>query len=526
MEANFTDLQGLLKDSKVYADAGYLDTVNRATFPTRTRSQAVVRAGSTADIRQLLAYCREKGYALYVISTGKNWGFGSRVPNADVEILLDLSDLNRIISYDPKFGTIRCEPGVTFRQVCHFLREQGDRHFLNAIGGHPDSSLIGNALERGDGAGPYAERAAYVCSAEVILADGQTVSLGMGNVRYSKLEDLCGTGPGPDFQPLFFQSNLGVVTKMTFWLCRKPDFFISFQFDLEASHPLGNVLDILKDLYDRRLMDAPVTFWNDYKQLTNSIQYPWSVQPDPPLERSAIRAISNRYRSWYAFGGIYKDHPQMAGLTASALFRSLKGHIARKGFWSVLSSDKMKRLARLRPLLRNTKYSLEALFQKWENNPLLGWVEDRHIRSVYWRKKTPLPAEINPDQQSCGLLWHAFAVPFDGDTVAEVIRELERIIFGRGFEPVIAILLWNNRYVRIFQQLIFDREAAGEDEKALLCHREIFDYLHQSGYSHQRLDILNMGDADKLLKSGDLHERIKKALDPDSILAPGRYFMP
>ena len=52
------------------------------------------------------------------------------------------------------------EPGVTFRQLYGFLQARESKLMLSVTGSTPDSSPVGNALERGAGSGPCADRAA------------------------------------------------------------------------------------------------------------------------------------------------------------------------------------------------------------------------------------------------------------------------------------------------------------------------------------------------------------------------------
>ena len=88
-------------------------------------------------------------------------------------------------------------------------------------------------------------------SKEFITADGEVASTGFGNVKRSRLSDLCKNGVGPNLQELFIQSNIGIVTKITIWLCRKPEYFRTISFSLGEEHSLANVLDRLKVIYGK-----------------------------------------------------------------------------------------------------------------------------------------------------------------------------------------------------------------------------------------------------------------------------------
>ena len=74
------ELDALLTESSVSQDEALLQYVNTATFHTDKTSRLVVRTGSISDVKLLLQYCTERRLQLYVVSCGKNWGFGSMVP--------------------------------------------------------------------------------------------------------------------------------------------------------------------------------------------------------------------------------------------------------------------------------------------------------------------------------------------------------------------------------------------------------------------------------------------------------------
>lgn len=514
------EIAGLLQDSVIVADPVSLFAINTATFPAPAQIRMALRVGSVRDLRAVLARCTQRRWPVHVVSQGKNWGFGSRLPAADVELLLDLSPMDRILGYDARYGTVRVQPGVRFDQLCDYLRAQGGHHFLNVTGGDPGFSVLGNLLERGDGVGPYAERAEFCCAYEVVLPDGSLVDLG-GGPAPGPLSGLLKHGAGPGFDEIFVQSNLGVVTAATLWLAAVPRHFRMFEFSLGPAHRLAPVLEHLRDLYVRRVLAAPVAFWNDYKQVAGAIQYPWGVQPRPPLTRAALRSISNNYSTWKAFGGVYVDHPRLGRLVTEAVYAGLWGKIRPPGWLSVLTSEKMRWLRRAERILAGTRYSPRALLDLWDHMPLLGHTASDRARSVYWRKREPPRLPIDPDDAGCGLLWHAFALPFDGEVIEEVLARVDALMLRHRFEPITSFITLNDRYVRVFVQLIYDRDVAGEDERALACHAELFEMLEAAGHWHARLDVLHMDR----IGSGTaaLQRRLKRALDPAGILSPGRY---
>src|SRR5262249_23872360 len=145
-------------------------------------------------------------------------------------VLLDLSRMNRILDFNEELAYATVEPGVTQRQLFAFLQERKSRLWVDATGSSPDCSLIGNAMERGFGHTPYGEHIANTCGFEVVLPTGEVVETGFSRYPNVHAAPVYRWGLGPSLDGLFAQSNLGVVTRMTFWLMPAPEKFEAFFF--------------------------------------------------------------------------------------------------------------------------------------------------------------------------------------------------------------------------------------------------------------------------------------------------------
>lgn len=69
-------------------------------------------------------------------------------------MIVDLGRMNRIHTVDGELGYAVIEPGVTQRQLAEHLAEQGMPFWCDCTGSGPNSSLIGNIVERGFGHTP------------------------------------------------------------------------------------------------------------------------------------------------------------------------------------------------------------------------------------------------------------------------------------------------------------------------------------------------------------------------------------
>src|SRR5215470_11685439 len=137
--------QNLLGGEHVITDSLALRSAETGTFASRNRIPAILRPGTRQEVQECLRIANRFRTPVYPISSGKNWGYGSRLPASDGCVLLDLGRLNRIVDFNEALGYVTVEPGVTQGQLFTFLRERKSRLWMDATGASPECSLIGNA---------------------------------------------------------------------------------------------------------------------------------------------------------------------------------------------------------------------------------------------------------------------------------------------------------------------------------------------------------------------------------------------
>ncbi|NUR89381.1 MAG: FAD-binding oxidoreductase [Nonomuraea sp.] len=182
----------------------------------RPRSLAGTETPRTLDeVRHLVRQAMISKSRLYPVSTGRNWGMGSALPVTEDNVVVDLSGMNRIRGLDLDAGYAIIEPGVTQAQLADALRDTP--WMLNVTASCADTSVIGNALERGDGC--VRSRVHDVAGIEAVLADGSVVTTG----GLDPTGVYHGRVAGPDLTAAFVQHNLGVVTAMAVALVPRPE---------------------------------------------------------------------------------------------------------------------------------------------------------------------------------------------------------------------------------------------------------------------------------------------------------------
>ena len=377
-----------------------LEAAQTATFDTKTRVGAILRPDRRDQVPEILRIATRHKIPVHPYSSGRNWGFGSRVPPTDA-VLLDLGALNRILDFDETLGWIDVEPGVTFGQVSVFLRNSKSTRFLCVTGAHPHTTLIGNALERGDAIGPYGDRIRYTCRMEVVLPTGESLVTGFGADEGSRVQSLFRHGIGPALDGLFVQSNFGVVTRMTFWLPQRPAVLTVAQFGTQGA--VGGLADAVARLRQERTIDAPVGLWNDYRAASVRSTYPWDAHSgDGVLPKELLSALLGGLSlKWFGVATHYAPTPAFARawearvrevLGPACDFLQFEAHADAEG--DPTGDDATAVLG-----------TASAVIDVASGRP-----REDSTRSCYWRKPT-VPETMHPDLDRCGVLWHACVVP-------------------------------------------------------------------------------------------------------------------
>ena len=317
---------------------------------------------------------------------------------------MDLGRLNRIVDFSEPLAYVTLEPGVTQRQLYDFLQTQQSKLWMDATGSSPDCSLIGNTMERGFGHTPYGDHFAHVCGLEIVLPNGEVVETGFSRFGGAKAAESYRWGVGPSIDGLFSQSNLGIVTRMTIWLMPAPPYFQAFYFRCDRDEDLAGVVEALRPLRLNGTLRSAAHIANDYKVLSSLQQYPWDEtggQTPLPPERMKVFRRRGSFGCWNGSGALYGTRRQVA--EARRLVRkALRGKVAKLLFLD----DRTFRLASrfAKPVSRITGWDLGrslALIRP-TYGLMKGIPTDVPMASTYWRKRTPPPANPDPDRDGCG----------------------------------------------------------------------------------------------------------------------------
>ncbi|HXX71754.1 MAG TPA: FAD-binding oxidoreductase [Candidatus Acidoferrum sp.] len=457
---------------------------------------AAVAPKTVEQVQQALRIASAYKIPLWTISTGKNLGYGGSAPLLSGSVVLDLKRLDRVIEVNDRNHYALVEPGVSYFDLYRHIQDRG----LNVWIDPPDpgwGSLIGNALERGGGYTPLRDHFDAHCGMEIVLANGEIVRTGMGALPQSPTWQQYKYGFGPYLDGIFSQSNLGVVTKMGFWLYPQPEAFFSGTVGVAKRDDLFPLVETFADLMNSGIVQA-----------TTTVVSPLAYVRDPQL--SVLRARGStidveRYAAqksipyWSVSLPFYGPAKVVAAQWeyAKQRFGAISGATFQEGpsYRFPLGADQLAKIV----------------------NPVPFGVPSLQTFSI-------------GGPRSQGHMWFSPIIPMSGDAILEAQNVFDQVYqelgSSNGAPPGFPV--WNF-FARAFVIIYFF--PIEHDIEKNRRNRELFRRLVKTsaerGWGEYRTHTAFMGDVMDAYSFNDhallgLHETMKDALDPNGILSPGK----
>ena len=513
---------GLLGSAGVLCDLAHRCAAERATFQTSQKIPLILRPLDVRQVAEIVRIANRHAVPLYPVSSGKNWGYGSRVPPVTGCALVDLSRMDQIVEFNEQLGYVTVQPGVTQKALIKFLKHQKSKLWMDATGSSPDCSLIGNAMERGFGHTPYGDHFSHVCGLEVVLPTGEIIETGFSGLPAGNTGPVYRWGVGPSLDGLFSQSNFGIVTRMTVWLMPAPEYFQAFFFQCNSRQSLAAVIDALRPLRLNGAIPSAVHIGNHYKVMGGIQQFPHGEPMPLSLERMQFYERHLKISRWSGSGALYGTRLQVKE-QRRLIRQALVGITERVRFLDDRTLRVASRFTRPYRLMTGLDLSRTLELLRPVYGLLKGIPTDKTLGSAYWRKRTPVPADPDPDRDGCGLLWCAPVARMEGAQAERLNALAENVLLAHGFEPMISITLLTERSLACVISITYDRDVPGEDQRAMACYVDLQQQLEREGFYSYRLGLPSMRMQAERGAYTALLARLKQALDPNSILAPGRY---
>ncbi|CAM5794559.1 FAD-binding oxidoreductase [Ottowia pentelensis] len=494
-EAAIRKFQAALGADQVLTSAEHLTPYTKVMMAVDSANHtpsAVVLAKTVEQVQAVVKICNDYKIPVWTISTGRNFGYGSAAPGERGQIVLDLKKMNKILHVDPEMCTALVEPGVTYQQLYDYFEEHKLPFMLSMPAPSAIAGPVGNTMDRGVGYTPYGEHFLMQCGMEVVLANGDVYRTGMGGVKGDKAWQVFKWGFGPTLDGMFTSSNYGICTKMGFWLMPRPPVIKPFSIKFEKETDITEIVDLLRPLRIAMVIPNAMVIAGSLWEAAGSgarrsdyIQTP-GVTPDNVIEQ--IKKDKG-LGAWNVYAALYGS-PEQVEVNWNILTSVVKQH----GKGTIITQEEA---GNTQPF----KYRAE----------LMSGVPNLQEFGLYnWRG-------------GGGSMWFAPVSQARGSECLKQSELAKRILHKWGFDYVGEFIVgWRDMHHVV--DLLFDRTSPEETQRAHSCFAELIDEFEKEGYACYRV---NTAFQDRVAKSygpvkRELERKIKRAIDPNGILAPGK----
>lgn len=454
------------------------------------RSRQVPWVARPQSVEEVLTIVRQANAAdpplrLQPVSTGYNWGLGSRKPVEDGTTLLELSGLAAVREINLQYGYAIIEPGVSQDQLSCALANTA--WYCNVTGSAEEASVIGNLLDRGQG---YARsRIEDLLGLEVVLPTGELLRTGGFWERAAKVPTHFHYRPGlgPELTGLFAQSNFGVVTAAVISLLPRPETMRLLRCTLHIDR-FAAAVDAVQRLYAEGLL--------------NTVGKAMSWDPEAKINKEAAFGESLTKRDFVLYAA-YGGRKTVADAVVAESRKILEASSAISDIQFFDVAD----IASMSPA--NT-----FLLRRY-----LGQIEGARYRDL-----GRLAAGRMDGESDEGWLFFLPVVPFRGQDAEKAVGLFLQTVAGQSLNGIMTLNFISPKTIDLVTSLCFPRNAesiAGAHQTLGRLHDEFVS----QGYLPYRLDI-DRTEQYRALSDPTYKEfvhRLGLAIDPHGVMARGRY---
>jgi len=383
-------------------------------------------------------------------------------------------------------------------------------------------------LERGFGITPHADHFGAVISLEAVLADGTMYRSALSELGGHQVDSTYKWGLGPYVDGLFSQGAFGIVTRMTIALAPTPERVLAFIFEIEEDEQLEDIVVEVRGLLNSLGgVVGSFNLMNRERMLSMMTSFPsieTKVGEAVPEIVYAKLAKQHKVAAWTGMSALY-GNKEVVNAARSVIKRSLRGKVKNLHF----VDQRMARFAQnlLARIPGNSVKKLKARTDRLSSaiNILSGQPSEIALPLAYWRSgSTPAAAMRDPARDGCGLIWYAPLVPMLPQNIRTFVEMVKSICPKYGIDPLITLTSLSGRCFDGTVPILYDKRHPGAAERAQECFSALFAAGQREGFLPYRLGIHAMAlamDTDKRFWS--LVAELRSVVDPDNIIAPGRY---
>ena len=494
-DAAIARFQAALGAENVLIDGDVVRPYNKVMMAVPSEEHtpsAVVTATTVEQVQEVVKICNEFKVPVWTISPGRNFGSGSAAPVQRGQVVLDLRKMNKILHVDPELCTALVEPGVTYQQLYDYLEENNIPLMLSFSAPSAIAGPLGNTMDRGVGYTPYGEHFLMQCGMEVVLANGDVYRTGMGSVKGDKAWQVFKWGYGPTLDGMFTQSNYGICTKMGFWLMPKPPVFKPFEIQFDEDSDINEIVEFIRPLRIAQIIPNSVVIagllWEAATCNTRRSDYLSTPGATPDHILKQIQK-DKHLGAWNVYCALYGTPEQV-----EVNFNIVKGALKKLGKGRLITQEEA---GDTQPF----KY----------RSQLMSGVPNLQEFGLYnWRG-------------GGGSMWFAPVSQARGSECDAQYGLAKQILNKHGLDYVGEFIVgWRDMHHVI--DVLYDRSSPEETQRANACFNELLDEFEKRGYAVYRV---NTAFQERVAQSygpvkRKLEQTLKRALDPNGILAPGK----
>lgn len=524
------ELFPFLKDEQVIVNNSDLEIISKSTLPDQTKPNLIIFPESTQEVQKIVQISNQYKIPLWYVSTGKNWGYGCKSAPYQGGITLILERMKKIIEVNEELGYAVIEPGVTYSELHTYLEKTQSKLWTDSAGTTESASVIGNALDKGRGLTPYADHFGMLCGFDVVLANGELISTSPSKNFHCKHTYKWSLGPYMD--GIFTQSNFGIVVKSGVWLMPKPEKFVFFAFEYQAGRDKFSsfINDFRELIFQNGLLSRP-HLANDFAMLCIVDRYPWNrlKKNEKVLSEEALSEWKQQHGvpDWTFGGGLYGTSQQIQA-QKKLVCRHLKPYGKVRFLGDTKSESTFGKLYRKLVMLgaKLEGKSDEFIAQIFPAiNLFKGKPTDEFAKQVYFKSAKERPTgPFNPAQDDCGFIWTGPLVPFSSEHIQKALTISKEVFKQYEFDFFVELIVESPRTIIALFGVFFNPKDTEETNRARDWYKTIHSKMIEEGYVAYRETSTSTGSAlDGNPQLKEMLSKIKKTLDENGTLAPGRY---
>ncbi len=454
------------------------------------RPAGAISPANAEEVREVVRIANQYKVPLWPISRGKNFGYGGAAPVMKGAIVLDLSRMKKI-EVDRENGTVLVEPGVGFFDLYDYLQTNKIPLWLS-VPGNSWGSVAGNALDRGVGYTSYGDHAARICGLEVVLPDGDLVRTGMGAMTESKTWNLYRNGFGPGWDTMFCQSNFGIVTKLGLWLMPEPEAVAGYDYEFDKPDDLGWAIDTIMPLRRDGLIQQSPSIGNWLRSAAVMTTREQWTKDKGPLDDTVVQAIRDKFKiGWWSVQVRFYGHLDVVEASMKVLDRAF---------------DKKP--------IQAKKPAMWKRGDPPEGSPVTGVPVSFPLANANWHGGRG------------GHVGYSPVLPPRGDLAMDQFKRTYALYQKYGMDYHASFAMSERSLVNV-NQLLYDKDNADMMGRVDAMFRALVADASAHHYGEYRTHIDYM---DLVANSYDfndrallrLNDKVKRALDPNGVVAPGK----